>query len=337
MNMTSGNCDQPIPGISCSRPQVVWILGILQRSGTNYLRDLIELHPDCQTADPIGEDFLVANADKLQQYARGVAGDWNPDWDKDGKLQHELLLSLGEACVSFLTSRACSGPGPSRGYVVTKTPSVKNLPLLTLFPRSRAVVIVRDGRDMIVSGMNSFGWTFETMCRQWADAARTIQSAQAAGVPFLLVRYEDLLSNLRATLAGVFSYLDIDAAAYDYEAAAKLPVKGSSSFGTDGGGVHWRPVAKTADFNPLRRWAGWDAARHERFNWIAGAESAGFGYEPVCDGRRPGYWKWWNRWQDFLTAFSRRRSAVKRLWRRGESSPSRTPSMTARAPAKSVS
>jgi hypothetical protein len=294
------------------RQEVVYVLGILQRSGTNYLADLLELHPQCGRTNPIGEDFLLAHADHLESFARSVGKDWNRIWDPDGRLNRELLARLGEACVSFVASKMPERPGPRPRWAMTKTPSVKNLHLLPLFPRTRAVVIVRDGRDMVASGMKSFGWDFEGASRQWAEAARTIEAARSAGVPFLLVRYEDLLKDLRGELTKVFAYLEIDPGDYDFTAAANLPVKGSSSFGTDKGTVHWRPVEKTESFNPVKRWAGWGAERHERFNWIAGAESVRLGYEPVGGGRSL-YWNGWNHLQDLKGKLSRVRGLARRV------------------------
>jgi hypothetical protein len=323
MTTTTHTANGTVEPAATERQEVVCILGILQRSGTNYLCDLLELHPECRRTGPIGEDFLLAHANHLEGFARAVGKDWNRIWDPDGRLNRELLGRLGEACVSFISSKMADAPGPRPRWAMTKTPSVKNLGLLPLFPRTRAVVIVRDGRDMVASGMKSFGWDFEGASRQWAEAARTIEAAKVAGVPFLLIRYEDLLKDLRGELTKIFTYLEIDAGAYDFAAAEKLPVKGSSSFGTDKGTVHWRPVEKTESFNPLRRWAGWGPGMHERFNWIAGAESVKLGYEPVSDGRWKLYWKCWNRVRDWSGKLSRVRGLAKRVLVRRKKKPAK--------------
>ena len=47
--------------------EFVIILGIAPRSGTNFFCDLLTRHPDCEPVRTIWEDFLVANADKLQR------------------------------------------------------------------------------------------------------------------------------------------------------------------------------------------------------------------------------------------------------------------------------
>jgi hypothetical protein len=63
-------------------------------------------------------------------------------------------------------------------------------------------------------------------------------------------------------------------------AALNLPVRGSSVFrGQDPTNIHWKPVEKTADFNPLLLWSHWDQALHERFNWLAGQYLVQFGYD----------------------------------------------------------
>ncbi len=80
---------------------------------------------------------------------------------------------------------------------MAKTPSVKNLQLLNVMPIGKSVVIVRDGRAVVESGMRSFGWSFDAAARMWTRGADTIMQAQEQGVEFLLVRYEDLVSRRR--------------------------------------------------------------------------------------------------------------------------------------------
>jgi hypothetical protein len=58
-----------------------------------------------------------------------------------------------------------------------------------------------------------------------------------------------------------------------------LPVRGSSEFHGKKENIHWDPVKKTPDFNPLQRWSHWGRALHERFNWISGRYLVQFGYE----------------------------------------------------------
>jgi hypothetical protein len=62
------------------RPEFAIILGILQRSGTNYLWNLLDQHPACARVVTIGEDFLLANADRLEDFVGSVTGYWDAKW-----------------------------------------------------------------------------------------------------------------------------------------------------------------------------------------------------------------------------------------------------------------
>jgi hypothetical protein len=283
------------------RPEVVFILGILQRSGTNYLFDLLAQHPDCVAVSGIGEDFLIANAEKLNGFVESVAHCWNASWDPAGEFQRRLRENLGEGCIELLASQATTCSEKMPRYIVSKTPSVKNLHLISTFPRCKVLVIIRDGRAVVESGMKSFSWDFELSIRQWVQGARIISAANDASVPFYLVRYEDLINDLKNQLTQVFSFLGLDDGSYSYEAAQATPVRGSSSFGR-AGEVQWLPVATTAEFNPLTRWSTWSAAKLERFNWIAGPEMHNFGYELKQHHRWRAFWRCRNRILDMRRA-----------------------------------
>ncbi len=98
----------------------------------------------------------------------------------------------------------------------------------------------------------------------------------------MILRYEDLVQNLQTELPRILSFLGLDAGAYDFDAAATLPVKGSCEFRLpEKDTVHWTPFKKPAGFNPMRRWSSWNPSMHDRFNWIAGPSLMAFGYKPV--------------------------------------------------------
>lgn len=64
--------------------------------------------------------------------------------------------------------------------------------------------------------------------------------------------------------------------------------------------VHWLPVKKTEEFQPLTRAADWSRARHERFNWLAKNELLKLGYEPLEFEGNKFYWRMRNQFQDLL-------------------------------------
>jgi hypothetical protein len=178
-----------------------------------------------------------------------------------------------------------------------------------LFPSGKLVVLVRDGRSVVESSVKTFSHPYGYAAREWARSARIIQDFQARnpGAPYLLVRYEDLYSNVEKELRRIFNYLDLDAEVYDYSAAASLPVRGSSTLRGQptayhaswvAEGIHWEPMKKPSDFNPVQRWADWSRARHERFNWLSGEYLERFGYAPKTYSGGRFLWSAWNRMLD---------------------------------------
>ncbi len=84
-------------------------------------------------------------------------------------------------------------------------------PLMGLYPGSKLVHIVRDGRDVCRS-LEAVGWHGPSLAhraRYWDSRVRAAFAAAAELGPGrnLIVRYEDLVSDTRATLAAVCDHL----------------------------------------------------------------------------------------------------------------------------------
>ncbi len=252
----------------------------MPRSGTNFLWDLVCLHPDCAPArSPVREDFFLEASDDLIEFTRSARERWDPLWGTfDQALMDRLFSSLGDGLISFLWA-------DRERRLVSKTPSVKHVDrFFDFFPRAKLIILVRDGRSVVQSAMETFGWDFDRAARGWAEAANDIrrfeeqQPQEEAG--YLIVRYEDLVPNPEAGLIAILRFLDLDETRYDFDAAVRLPVRGSSVyFGRDHRSVHWEPVDKGDDFDPRERWRFWSAEMHDRFEWIAGDELRHFRYQ----------------------------------------------------------
>lgn len=259
----------------------VVLLGIMRRSGTNYLWNLLAEHPDLVTS-PVVEDYALAEADALVRYAERMQAHWSEDWALPEDPRAALISAMGEGILRFLGE-----PGDGR-RLLTRTPSVANLSLLTtLFPAARRVIVVRDGRDVVASGMKSFGWNFETAAAQWAREARRIL-AFVSDFPgeCVVVRFEDIQDAPRQTLSALLTDLDLPQSPAVLEAPGTIPIKGSSSLRSDGGALHWSAVAPDARFRPVGRWADWSRSQRRRFAWIAGPELAAMGYPEQLDAPR---------------------------------------------------
>ena len=266
----------------------IFIHGILPRSGTNILWDLLLLHPDCAPAvEPVREDLFLDHSDHLVAFARSVRAAWDPGWGEfDELLPSRLSAALGEGLVSFLWA--------DRGRrLVTKSPSVRHLErFFAFFPTARLLILVRDGRSVTRSAMETFDWEFERAARAWAEGADEIRRfreryGNAHPDRWRLVRYEALVDDLDRELPALLRFLNLDLGSYDMDAARTVPVRGSSSFfGPGRSTVHWEPVGKDPSFRPTERWRSWTTDRLERFEWLAGDQLRYLGYASAAPHRR---------------------------------------------------
>jgi protein-tyrosine sulfotransferase len=318
------------PDVSRTGPQnarVVFILGIAERSGTNYLQDILRLHPDCDVDGmELEEDHFTHASHFLVNFVQLATRSWKRWWGPEYlETERELLYRcIGDGLISFLkkevvTRRLLNGIDPNRELkvLVTKTPSTENLDLFfRIFPDAELIILVRDGRAVVESAVRTFYRRFDRASRQWADRANAVlrftNNDANHDRRYLLVKYEDLYSHNQEEMRRILDFLHLDQTRYDFTAAANLPVRGSSTLRQEdtqigaspargaAPGIHWRPVAKSADFNPLARWSHWTRAQHERFNWIAGMPSQALGYESRLYTTNRRFWTAWNWLLDIL-------------------------------------
>lgn len=310
-------------GVQNARP--VFILGIAERCGTNFLQDLLRLHPDCNVDGlELEEDHFVAFSDMLLRYVQRLSRDWKMWWGAE-QLQKErelVLRCIGNGLISYLklqvvNRRVLSGMDVDKELkvLVTKTPKVNNVDMFfRLFPEAELIILIRDGRAVVESAMRTFFRRFDKASREWADRAemvrRFVGDDSNRDRKYILVKYEDLYGNSEREMRRILSFLRLDETQYNFAAAANLPVRGSSSLHREAAaqksstrlatGVHWDPVPRSAGFNPLARWNHWNRARHERFNWIAGDGLVALGYEQKS---YPGYHWFWGAWNFLLDKF----------------------------------
>lgn len=300
---------------SKASPKPIFILGIMPRCGTNFLHNLVLLHPDCELAHP-GEDFFLAHADLLVNYAETVYKNWNPKWrdEIDQVLgSHALCRFLGDGLISYLETlrkrkstklaneirNSNNGCTRTLRMFATVTPSVNNLEFfLKIFPEAHLLILVRDGRSVVESGVKSFGWDYQHAMRRWALAARTVLSfdneMKGKNENYLVIRYEDLYNDTSSEMAKILTFLGLDPSRYSFEKAANMSISGSSELKSTGHDIHWKLVDKPRNFNPLSRWQSWSRSKHERFNRIAGYYLEEFGYAKQEYNRYQFIWSAWN-------------------------------------------
>jgi protein-tyrosine sulfotransferase len=256
----------------------IFVLGITPRSGTNFLHRLLCQHPDVGsvTKTAAKEDFLVHHAHHIREYIRSVAWQWS-HWGDESDLADALTKSFGRGIQHFLASHV------ENRFIALKTPSVRGIEhFFDLFPEAYLIVIVRDGRSVVASGMSGFDWDFEAATRHWAKAARTLLRFREQSLHLneqcRIIRYEDLNENTLDEYCSLLDFVGLQSDGFDVEDAIDLPIYGSSFASKSEGQVSWQPVEKTRDFSSTQRWETWDKRRHERFNWLAGGELEALGY-----------------------------------------------------------
>lgn len=296
----------------------IFILGARQRSGTNFLRNLLLLHPAIGNGCVVWEDSLLIYSDLLKQYAQKTHNLWPPHWEVQEKVgSYEVLCEhIGSGLVSFLNlCVAKKGFGYIGSHIknpddvkmlVTKTPTVKCIGNFhKLFPNAHLIVVVRDGRSTVESGVRSFGWHYESAIKSWDEEIKTIiqfkEKVHREGKDrkLLIVRFEDLFSNSKTELEKIFSFLGVSAKEYDFHAADNLPISGSSDVAKkEEKKLHWAFKKKEKNFNPTKRFQSWSRMKHERFNWLAGESLASFGYDRKNYDTNRYLWFCWNKFND---------------------------------------
>ncbi len=256
-------------------PAPIFILAPLPRSGTNFLWEIVRRHPCCSTARaPIWEDYVLKSARPLIRFAIDAQASWDPSWGSTDQLSPMLLKELGNGVVRFLAE------DPHK-RLVTKSPTIANLDhFFEIFPDAYLLLMVRDGRDVAASGMETFGWTLEEAATSWAWGVDRVRRfvGENAGQKVQLVTFEDLVLDAVAALPDLLRFLDLPAGMYDPAWIDEIPVRGSSSYRGGRSGVHWDPLPRPPSFRPVGRWRSWDAQALARYDAIAGEQLRALGY-----------------------------------------------------------
>lgn len=269
----------PAPALA-SAPRIVFLHGVMPRSGTNYLQSLLELHPDV-LVNPYGirelpflntlEDARTYEGRFLRLYRRN----------------RESFSDLETFCYmvnGFL--RRIEAEFPAGKTVVIKSPHTRMMRYFPyLFPAERCLIVLRDGRRAVQSTIDTWplrflGRTFADVCREWSfgtEAALEAQSRMSADA-CRLVRFEDAVAAPDGTARDLMRFLDLDEGRYPFERIGDLPILGSSRASRSNGEVSWTPVSKPEGFDPSKRPIQWSRKRRTVFDAVAGDMQKKAGY-----------------------------------------------------------
>ncbi|WP_161973965.1 sulfotransferase family protein [Hwanghaeella grinnelliae] len=274
-------------------PAPVIIVAPMGRSGTNYLKSMLETHSDLYPVD-VREDYLNVGAENLNDYVNAVFKMWD-GMDGGNYIgpetvgRDDMLQALGKGLLSFIGGDKHPNLRP-----LTKSPVAGDWDVgLRMFPNANYLLIVRDPRSIAESFLNvrsawSMNFTLEQLAASWAQRMRAISKTIADNQDavregrIVTVRYEKLVADPAGVLNNVLERIGLPPFPEEGAPDEDFPVIGSS-FGarTEAGRVDFTPQPKPKDFDPTKRWADWTPAQHHKFNRICGALMKKWGYEPI--------------------------------------------------------
>lgn len=195
---------------TASRP--IFVVGC-QRSGTTLLRLMLDSHPNISCGP---ETRFLADFAK-------VTGE---GWDRMGLYgfaKEYWYEKFAEFFDSFQTEYA-KGRGKTRWADKTPRYALSLDFVDALFPDSQVVHVVRDGRDVVASHRDR--WGYRSAVKAVEKWPRYIKAAQAFGarVPtdrYIEVRYEALVGDTEAQLRRLLTFLEEpwDSAVLDHQSA----------------------------------------------------------------------------------------------------------------------
>lgn len=248
----------------------IFIQGIMPRSGTVYVGELLRLHPDLYAfPHQLWEIPALQLTEDVAQLQQKFLYAYKPNL---GKLKdHDFLPLFGASLLAYLHQ-----PIPPEQRLLTKMPSVQYLThFFSMFPHENLLILVRDGRDLVHSTLRTWPHlNFAQVCLRWHRSARAVINtcnylATQQGNCYWLAQYESALYNPAEFAREACLRFGLDETRYPYDEIDNVRVIGSSKL-ESGHKVTWQHLEKPDDFQPTEYWKKWSASKKAIFKLIAG-------------------------------------------------------------------
>ena len=207
--------------------QVFFIVGA-QKSGTTWLQKSLNsiegVH--CLGEGHFIDKLLMPMAQTRHEYNQMMHLVHQRVYEGNGfygPIPDQEFLSLMRSWIINIMVRNAKAPQDKILAIGDKTPANSfHIPTLKqLFPRSRFIHLLRDGRDVAISafrhrerilsqsGESNADLNLEApqLLAKWAGFTRAVRKAEDAGIPIHTVRYEAMLENGTATLRSCVDHL----------------------------------------------------------------------------------------------------------------------------------
>lgn len=192
------------------RDRVAFLVGV-RRSGTNWLRRIVDAHPDAGVIP--GETCLLSHgiaplAERVQHGLAGSARTATMFVDRD-----DFLDAVRDLCDRILGGYLDTLDAPVR-LIAERTPDhVRFLDLVgDVYPDAAVVHIVRDGRD-VARSLVSQPWgptTYRDAALEWVSGIEAARKAAPRLDRYLEVSYERLLADLVHQVPALYRFLGLD-------------------------------------------------------------------------------------------------------------------------------
>jgi protein-tyrosine sulfotransferase len=254
--------------------------GIMPRSGSVYVGELLRRHPDLYAFPHQLWEFpalqLAADIRKLQEAF--ILG-YKPNSDKIAA--DELLPLIGASFIAYLHE-----PVPPQQRLLVKMPGVKYLSnFFSMFPHENLLILVRDGRDLVHSTLKTWPQlNFVQVCLRWNRSAKMVLHTvehlkKTRDDGYWLCKYEDALAEPETFIRNVCQNFNLDEAIYPFEQIDKIRVIGSSKLEqANQEKVTWQHLQRPTNFRPVEYWKKWSAVKKHIFKIIAGRSLIDLGY-----------------------------------------------------------
>lgn len=259
--------------------QQIFLLGISQRCGTNFLMKVLEKHPDIFKSSHPGEDFIIQNSNYLLKHTTEIKKCWSNQWKgMDNEVYSQKYLNIiSNSLIDYLAPEI---ELKEHQYCISKTPSVENINnVFKLFPQSKLIILVRNGKNIIESGVKGFGWSYSQamkMIKHRSELIIEFIEENKNNPNFIVVRYEDLIEDLEKTTKNIFDKLSINDEFFDYSCIKDLPIYGSSFIRDSKNKLTWKPQTKNEKFSQLIRSESWSYFLNKKYDLICGKASKYF-------------------------------------------------------------
>jgi hypothetical protein len=265
------------PKPEMDRGPAIIIHGIMARSGTVYLGQLLRLHPDLYAfPNNIWEFPFLQQTDRALALQENFLWTHEQNFDKIG--EHDFLPLFGASLISYL--HANTPPGKR---LLLKVPSVQYLSrFFEVFPYENLLVLTRDGRDLVQSTIHTWPEIrFSMVCLRYKRAAEMVLACDRRfskrSTGYWLGRFEDAVLEPQTFVRRTCEHFGLDPEKYPYDRIDEIRVHGSSHLDQKGQ-VTWESKAKPQAFQPIGRWQSWSAYHKWLFKRIAGNALRDLGY-----------------------------------------------------------